>query len=184
MSSHATTGIHDAGGATSGNIDPAEGSRRLVEEAFNNGNLAIIDQFVAPDLVDNDPAAPAQLRALRGPDVMKATVQMYRAAFPDVKITVDDVIAEGDKVAMRWHAEGTHRGELEGMAPTGARVTVTGIFIDQWKDGQVVESWGQWDNLGLARQLGAAPPEGSMGEKLGIAVQHLTARRMRSKNPA
>jgi hypothetical protein len=63
-------------------------------------------------------------------------------------------------------------------------VTVTGIFIDHWKDGQVVESWGQWDNLGLARQLGAAPPEGSTGEKLGMAVQHLMARRMRSKNPA
>lgn len=184
MSSDATTGTQDAGGTTSGHVDPAAGSRRLVEEAFNNGNLAIIDQFVAPGLVDHDPAAPAQLRVLRGPDVLKRTVQMYRAAFPDVKITVDDVIAAGDKVALRWHAEGTHRGELEGMAPTGARVTVTGIFIDQWKDGQVIESWGQWDNLGLARQLGAAPPEGSMGEKLGMAMQHLMARRMRSKNPA
>ena len=184
MSSHATTGLHDGGDATSRHIDPAEGSRRLVEESFNNGNLAIIDQFVAPDLVDHDPALPAQLRALRGPDVVKRTVQMYRAAFPDVKITVDDVIADGDRVAIRWHAEGTHRGQLEGMAPTAARVTVTGIFIDQWKEGQVVESWGQWDNLGLARQLGAAPPEGSMGEKLGMAVQRVMARRMRSKNPA
>jgi steroid delta-isomerase-like uncharacterized protein len=184
MSSHATTGTEDAAAATAAQLDPSEGSRRVIEESFNNGNLAIIDQLASPELVDHDPAAPAHLRALRGPEVMKQTVQMYRAAFPDVKITVDDVIAQGDKVALRWHAEGTHRGELEGMAPTGVRATVTGIFIDQWKDGKIVESWGQWDNLGLARQLGAAPPEGSMGEKLGIAVQRLMATRMRKKNQA
>jgi hypothetical protein len=61
---------------------------------------------------------------------------------------------------------------------------VTGIFIDQWKDGKIVESWGEWDNLGMARQLGAAPPEGSAGEKLGMAVQRLVARRMRKKTQA
>lgn len=181
MSSHATT-PGDAARGTPGQIDPAEGSRRLLEESFNDGNLALIDQLVAPGLVDHDPAQPARLRALRGPEVMKQTVQMYRAAFPDVRITVDDVIAAGDKVAVRWHAEGTHRGELEGLAPTGARGLVTGITIDQWRDGQIVESWGQWDNLGLARQLGAAPPEGSIGEKAGMAVQRLVALRMRKKN--
>jgi hypothetical protein len=84
---------------------------------------------------------------------------------------------------LRWHSEGTHRGELAGLAPTGARVTVTGISIDQWRDGKVVEAWVEWDNLGLARQLGAAPPEGSMAEKLGTGVQRLMARRMRTKNP-
>jgi predicted ester cyclase len=109
---------------------------------------------------------------------------MYRAAFPDVKITIDDVIAADDKVVLRWHSEGTHRGELEGLAPTGARGSVTGISIDHWKDGKVVESWTEWDNLGLARQLGAAPAEGSAGEKLGLAVQRLVARRLRKKNQA
>ena len=107
---------------------------------------------------------------------------MYRAAFPDVRITVDDVIAAGDKVALRWHSEGTHRGELEGLAPTGARGLVTGISIDRWQDGKVVESWTEWDNLGLARQLGAAPPEGSVGEKVGMTVQRVMARRMRKQN--
>jgi steroid delta-isomerase-like uncharacterized protein len=184
MSSHATTGSEDAAAATMGRVDPAEGSRRLIEESFNNGNLALIDQLVAPDAIDHDPAMPARLRGLRGPEVQRQNVQMYRAAFPDVKITVDDVIAAGDKVVVRWHAEGTHRGELEGLAPTGARASVTGIFIDQWKDGKIVESWGEWDNLGMARQLGAAPPEGSAGEKLGMAVQRLVARRMRKKTQA
>jgi hypothetical protein len=75
-----------------------------------------------------------------------------------------------------------HREELEGLAPTGARVSVTGISIDLWKDGKVVESWTEWDNLGLARQLGAAPPEGSIGDKIGMGLQRLMARRMRKKN--
>jgi steroid delta-isomerase-like uncharacterized protein len=165
-------------------VDPAEGSRRLLEECFNDGNLALADDLVAADAVNHDPAEPAHMRSLRGPEVLKRTVQMYRAAFPDVKITIDDVIAADDKVVLRWHSEGTHRGELEGLAPTGARGSVTGISIDHWKDGKVVESWTEWDNLGLARQLGAAPAEGSAGEKLGRAVQRLVARRLRKKNQA
>jgi predicted ester cyclase len=178
MSSHAT----EASVGAEARIDPAEGSRRLLEETFNTGNLDIVDQFVAPDAINHDPAESARMRSLRGPEVLKQTVQMYRTAFPDVRMTVDDVIAAGDKVVLRWHSEGTHRGQLEGLAPTGARGTVTGISIDLWRDNKVVESWTEWDNLGLARQLGAAPPEGSPGEKLGMAIQRLTARRMRKKN--
>lgn len=184
MSSHATTGSEDTATGNIGQVEPAEGSRRLLEETFNDGNVALVDQLVAPDAVNHDPAESADMRVLRGPETFKRTVQMYRAAFPDVRITVDDVIAAGDKVAVRWHSEGTHRGELEGLAPTGARGSVTGISIDQWKDGKVVESWTEWDNLGLARQLGAAPPEGSIGEKLGVVIQRLAARRMRKKNRA
>lgn len=165
-------------------IAPAEGSRRLLEETFNTGNLEIIDQLVAQDAINHDPAEPARIRKLRGPEVLKQTVQMYRNAFPDVRITVDEVIAAGDKVVLRWHSEGTHRGQLEGLAPTGVRGSVTGISIDLWRDDKVVESWTEWDNLGLARQLGAAPPEGSASEKLGMAMQRLMARRMRRKNAA
>lgn len=161
---------------------PAEQSRRLFEESFNEGKLDEIDQFVAPDAVAHDPALPPRLRSMRGPELQKAIVGMYRSAFPDVRLTVDDVIDGGDKVVLRWRAEGTHRGELEGLAPTGARVSVTGIVIDEWRDGKIVESWSQWDNLGLGRQLGAAPPEGSPVEKVGIAVQRLMASRMRKKN--
>jgi steroid delta-isomerase-like uncharacterized protein len=179
MSTDATTAT-----AAPSAVDPAEGSRRLLEECFNDGNLALADDLVAADAVNHDPAEPAHMRSLRGPEVLKRTVQMYRAAFPDVKITIDDVIAADDKVVLRWHSEGTHRGELEGLAPTGARGSVTGISIDHWKDGKVVESWTEWDNLGLARQLGAAPAEGSAGEKLGRAVQRLVARRLRKKNQA
>jgi steroid delta-isomerase-like uncharacterized protein len=182
MSSDLTTGADEAAPAASGPRDLSEASRRLLEETFNEGNFELIDQLVAPEAVNHDPATPAQMRELRGPEVFKRTVSMYRAAFPDVRLVVDDVIAANEKVVLRWHSEGTHRGELAGLAPTGARASVTGIGIDRWKDGKVVEAWTEWDNLGLARQLGAAPPEGSVGEKIGTALQRLMARWMRKKN--
>jgi steroid delta-isomerase-like uncharacterized protein len=182
MSGDTTTGADDTPPATTAAEGLGEASRRLLEQSFNDGTFELADQLIAADAVNHDPSEPAELRALRGPEVLKRTVSVYRTAFPDVRITVDDVITAGDKVVLRWHSEGTHRGELAGLAPTGARGSVTGISIDQWKDGKVVETWTEWDNLGLARQLGAAPPEGSFGEKLGIGVQRLMARRMRKKN--
>jgi predicted ester cyclase len=183
MSSDVTTGSDTAAQASTGPGDLAEASRRLLEESFNEGNFELADQLVAPYAVNHDPAEPAAFRGLRGPEVLKRTATMYRTAFPDVRIAVDDVIASGDKVVLRWHSEGTHRGELAGLAPTGVHGSVTGISIDLWKDGKLVESWAEWDNLGLARQLGAAPPEGSIGEKIGMAMQRLMAWRMRKKHP-
>jgi len=180
MSSDAMTG---AGDATTATADLADASRQLLEQSFNTGNFELIDQFVAPEALSHDPALPAPMRDLRGPDGLKRIVTMYRAAFPDVRMTVDDVIASGDKVVLRWHSEGTHRGELAGLAPTGVKGSATGISIDRWQDGKIVEGWAEWDNMGLARQLGAAPPEGSVGEKIGMGLQRLMARWMRRKNP-
>lgn len=182
MSSNVTTGANDVTQATSGPGDLSEASRRMLEESFNEGKVELIDQLVSADALNHDPATPRRMRELRGPEALKRTVSLYRAAFPDVRIIVDDVIAADDKVVLRWHSEGTHRGELEGLAPTGARASVTGIGIDRWRDGKVVEAWAEWDNLGLARQLGAAPPEGSLGEKIGMGLQRIMARRMRKKN--
>ena len=161
--------------------DLTAASRRLLEEVFNTGNVALADELIAADAINHDPSLPEKLRTLRGPEALKQTVTMYRSAFPDVQMTVDDAVREDDTVVLRWHAEGTHRGELVGLAPTAARVTVTGISIDQWKDGKIVEAWVEWDNLGLARQIGAAPPEGSIPEKIGTSVQRVLARRMRAK---
>jgi steroid delta-isomerase-like uncharacterized protein len=180
MSSDAMPG---AAGAASAPADLADASRRLLEQSFNTGSFELIDQLVAPEALNHDPALPAQMRDLRGPDGLKRVVTMYRTAFPDVRMTVDDVIASGDKVVLRWHSEGTHRGELAGLAPTGVHGSATGISIDRWQDGKIVEAWAEWDNMGLARQLGAAPPEGSVGEKIGIGLQRLMARWMRRKNP-
>ena len=151
-------------------------SRRLFEEAWNAGNLSVIDELVATDAVGHDPSLPEEIR---GPEGLKRQISVYRAAFPDVQFTIEDEIAQGDKVALRWTARGTHRGELMGLAPTGKAAKVTGITIDKIADGKVVESWVEWDNLGLAQQIGAAPPPGSMGERIGKGVQRLTARRFR-----
>jgi predicted ester cyclase len=158
-----------------------EASRRFLEESFNEGNLALADQYLAPESIDHDPAMPTHLDHLRGPDRFKAIVKLYREAFPDIRMKVEESFCDGDAVIMRWRSTGTHRGGLLAFAPTGASVEITGIDILRWSGDKIVEGWGQWDNLGLARQIGAAPPEGSTGDRLGQRLQHLTARRMRRR---
>jgi predicted ester cyclase len=82
---------------------------------------------------------------------------MFRAGYSDAQITVDDQIAEGDKVASRWTGRGTHDGELMGIAPTGKHVAVAGLTISRVENGRVVEEWTNWDTLGMLQQLGAIP---------------------------
>lgn len=154
-------------------------SRRFFEEAFSQGKLEVLDEIASPDYQDHDPQNP--FAETRGPQGARDLISMYRKAFPDVKMTVEEVIAEGDNVVVRWSARGTHSGELMGMAPTGKQVEVSGITIDRYVDGKSVEGWTNWDTLGLMQQIGAAPARGSVGEKVGIQVQRLTARRFRRK---
>src|SRR5690242_11100853 len=124
-----------------------EAARRIIEECFNEGKLETADELVASGCVNHDPAEPPELSSMRGPEVVKETVRMYRAAFPDLRITIEDSIAEDDEVLLRWRSEGTHRGDLAGLAPTGVHVSVTGMSIDRFEDGKIVESWAEWDNL-------------------------------------
>ena len=84
-------------------------------------------------------------------------VSMMRSALPDLRVTIEDDMAEGEKVVTRWIAQGTHQGELMGVAPTGNRVTVTGITIHRIAEAKIVEEWSNWDALGLMQQLGAVP---------------------------
>lgn len=129
-------------------------TRRLVEEAFNEGRLDVTEELVASDFVGHDPSQPEEVR---GPAGVKEVIAGYRAAFPDIQVTIEDQIAEGDLVVTRWRATGTHQGELMGMPATGKQATVTGITIDLIADGRIVESWDNWDTLGLMQQLGAIP---------------------------
>ena len=92
-----------------------------------------------------------------GIDAAKASIAGYRDAFPDLKVTIEDQIAEGDRVVTRWKAKGTQQGELMGMPATGKQATVTGITIDLIKSGRITESRTNWDTLGLLQQLGAIP---------------------------
>ena len=129
--------------------------RRYYEEMWNTGDLALIDAWFAPSYANIDPATPGGV--VHGPEGMKQLVTAYRAAFPDLRFTIDDMIAEGDQVASRWTARGTHRGDLRGIPPTGLSVTVTGITFTRLDGGMIVEDRVNWDTLGLLQQLGAVP---------------------------
>jgi steroid delta-isomerase-like uncharacterized protein len=128
--------------------------RRLVEEVFNQGRHDLVDEFYAPDLVAHDPAYPAELLGVGG---LKQLLHMYRIAFPDQRYTIDDIFSDGDRVAFRWNVTGTDRGGLMGRAPTGKRVSATGISILQIVDNRVQKVWQQFDNLGFLKQLGLGP---------------------------
>src|SRR5215208_686821 len=94
---------------------------------------------------------------VRGIEGLKQFVSMIRSALPDLRITLEEDIAEGEKVVSRWRAQGTHQGELMGIAPTGNEVAITGITIHRIEDGKIVEEWENWDALGLMQQIGAVP---------------------------
>jgi steroid delta-isomerase-like uncharacterized protein len=133
----------------------AAASRRVVDEAFNEGRLEVFDEVCSPDVVTHDPAEPEDLRGIEG---HKERVAGYRAAMSDLQVVFDDLIASGDKVVSRWTASGTNDGEMMGMPPTGKRVVITGISIDRYDaGGKLVETWDQWDNAGFMTQLGITP---------------------------
>jgi predicted ester cyclase len=127
--------------------------RQLFEEPWK-GNLDVIDKFVDSNYVGHDASQP---EPLRGPQGFKDFVQQYRSAFSDARITVEEQIAEGDFVATRWTGRGTHDGDLQGIAPTRKQVTVSGLTLSKYKNGMLVESWDNWDTLGMLQQLGAVP---------------------------
>jgi steroid delta-isomerase-like uncharacterized protein len=135
-----------------------EAIARRALDAFNTGDLSIVDAIVADGSVGHDPANPSDSS---GPDGAKQVIEMYRGAFPDLHMTVEDQVSDGDLVVSRWSSSGTNSGELAGMPATGRSTSVTGITIDKIADGKIVESWTQWDNLGLMQQLGVGAPTGA-----------------------
>ena len=130
-------------------------AKRVIDEAFNQGNVDVLDEVLSADAVSHDPAEPEDVR---GVEAHKQRVLGYRAAMSDLHVTVDDVFAEGNMVAMRWSVEATNDGELQGMPPTGKHVAFTGLSIDRFDaDGRIAETWDQWDNAGFMQQLGITP---------------------------
>jgi steroid delta-isomerase-like uncharacterized protein len=130
--------------------------RRIVEEGFNKGNLAIVDELVATNHVNHTDN-------VHGPEEYKQFITMYRTAFPDLHMTIEDQIAEGDKVVNRWTSRGTHKGDLMGIPPTGKQTTVTGMYVARIIGGKIVEEWGNLDALGMMQQIGVVPPPGQAG---------------------
>ena len=126
-------------------------ARYFIAEAFNTGNLAPADEWIAADFVNIDPGTPP---LPSGPEGFKQLASGYRAAFPDIQLTVDELFADGNKVAERWTAHGTNTGSLLRMPPTDKEMTVTGTSILTFANGKVVEHRTNWDALGLIQQLG------------------------------
>lgn len=128
---------------------------QLYEEVFNKGDLDLADKLIAPNVVNHDPQLPPGVPG--GPQGLKAVVTMLRSAFPDDHHTIEDLIAEGDKVVVRLTHSGTHRGSFLGLPPTGKHISQTSIHIFRFADSKLVEAWANRDDLGLMQQLGTVP---------------------------
>ncbi|MDQ6726728.1 MAG: ester cyclase [Actinomycetota bacterium] len=124
---------------------------RFTDQAWNKGDLDLIDELFAEDYVGHDAPRP---EPVRGPEGMKDFLRMYHRAFSDAEITLDDVIISGDRVVTRWTGRGTHDGDLMGIPASGKAVAFTGIRIFRVADGKIAEGWVVWDTFGLMRQIG------------------------------
>jgi steroid delta-isomerase-like uncharacterized protein len=135
--------------------------RRFLEGIFSQGNPDVVDELAGPDFVVHDPSSEAGQVAAEG---VKESIAWSHSAFPDLRVTIEDQVAEGDKVATRWRVRGTHQGEMMGVSATGKQVTFTGTQTDYISGGKIVESWSNWDTLGMLGQIGAGPvPERQTG---------------------
>ncbi len=131
----------------------AEIGRRWTEEALDQHDLAVLDEFVAADTVHHAGLFVDEI----GRDALKADLQALLDGFPDSRWTADVIVAEDDAVAVRWTGRGTHDGEFLGIAPTGNPVVFTGTNVYRIACGMIVEGWSEPDALGLLRQLGVLP---------------------------
>jgi predicted ester cyclase len=132
--------------------------RRFFQEFWDQKNVAAADAFIAANHVDHTPGSPPGLPP--GPEGFKQFASVYFTAFPNLRITIDDQVAEGDTVVTRWTTQGTNTGSLFGMPATNKSATITGITIDRMAGGKAVETWTNFDALGMMQQLGVIPSMG------------------------
>jgi steroid delta-isomerase-like uncharacterized protein len=128
--------------------------RRMLDNAFNQGRVAAVDELVAPYGVTHSPAwgMPNNREGL------KQLIAMFRSAFPDLYCTVEDEINEGDKLAAHWTLRGTHQGLFLGNPPTSRPIVVQGMIFARTADGKIAEGWTLVDQMGMLQQLGIVPP--------------------------
>jgi steroid delta-isomerase-like uncharacterized protein len=129
--------------------------RYLFDAIWNQGNTTLVDQCVSPDWIAYGNLPRQEMPGLEG---VRRFITTYRTAFPDMHLTIEDQVAEGEKVVTRWTARAIHSGPLMSIPPTGRQVTVSGIGIHRIVDGKILEQWGVDDTLGMLQQLGVIPP--------------------------
>jgi steroid delta-isomerase-like uncharacterized protein len=128
--------------------------QRWVEGGWNQGNLALVDELYTADYMIHDPTTP---NFPGGHAAFKQFVTTLRIGFPDIHVTIEDMMAEADKVVWRWRITGTHSGTLMGIPPTGRPINITGIVISRFANGKWAEDYVNWDTLGMLQQIGAVP---------------------------
>jgi steroid delta-isomerase-like uncharacterized protein len=128
--------------------------RQYLEEVWNRKNLDAVDRFIASDLVQH------VRNVSPGREGIKKFFELIYASFPDARFTIEDMLAEGDKVMWRFTIQATHLGPFRGIPPTGKPITLTGMAVTRIRDGQMVENWNETDDLGLLQQLGVIPMPG------------------------
>ena len=128
-------------------------AERWVEKIWNRGDMSALDAIVSPDLVLHRRVNTD----VQGHAGLKQAVSDFRSGLPDGHFTVDEMIAEGDKLVVRWTLTGTHRGAFAGVAATGKRSTTTGTTTLRFAGGKVAEYWAHWDGLGWLQQIGKTP---------------------------
>lgn len=142
-------------------VDIKQSVRRLFEEAYGKGNMAVFEEVCDPAYRGHDPVS-GELDLARA----RESCQAYKTAFPDLKPTILATFVDADCVVTHWRMAGTHQRTLMGIEPTGRRCTVEGISISRFKGARISEDWAQWDALGLMKQLGVAPqPTSEAGGK-------------------
>lgn len=124
--------------------------RRNFEAIWSQGNLAVADEILTPDYIGHIATLP---EPVRGTEAFKQLIAMYHCSFPDTRFEIQDQIAEGNKVASRWIAYGTHRGEFMGIAPSGQAMHVTGMSFHRIENGRIQESWDDWDALSMLQGM-------------------------------
>jgi predicted ester cyclase len=136
--------------------------RRLYKEGFNEGNLDVVDEIVAPDVVTHDPII---LDAPTGPDSIRGGIEMIRKAFPDFRVEVLDLVAEGDKVASFLSMSGTNTGHYRRGGATHRKGTMRAFFLWRVADGRLAESWGMADRFQFLQQLGIVPSDDELSAR-------------------
>ena len=135
----------------------AEESKAIVRQfwgVWDEGNIGLVDELLASDYVNHSPGIPDQPE---GSDGVRAVVAMFRSGMPDLRVIIEDMIAEGDKVATRYTLEGTHEGELFGIPPTGQHLSIKSISVERVSDSKIREHWRITDTLDMMQQLGVIP---------------------------
>jgi steroid delta-isomerase-like uncharacterized protein len=136
------------------NSEEHKATVRACFQAGETGRFDALDAIIDPDFVLHDPANPEEIRGIEG---LKALIETYREGLGDMRVTVEQQLADGDYVATRYTCRGTHSGDLMGLPATGREVTISSLVISRFRDGRIAEEWEISDVFGLLRQVGALP---------------------------